>query len=339
MAMSFYLIIKLGAIGDVAMASIMAAELRKVKPDARLVWVVGSAARPLLEATGIVEEIITADEDAILHGSLPQKIRAVWSVLRKLGRRKFDLCLIPYRDWRYHILRIGVRCKEVRSFRHGRWLIPGRYHGFEYARLALGNDCDPDALIVLPPVQSAPCITEEMPAILLAPGSPSPLATDRMRQWPLDSYVQLAKMLSESGRTVGIVGIDKTGKLAEAFQGLPVVSFVNRTTLPELLHVLKQAQLLVTHDTGTMHLMGMCGGACVALFGPTLASEKLFPASKNLALQSPVFLPCMPCYDGKDYAECSYRLCMHNITPQQVFQAVCSHVEKLSHPDNAGEEP
>ena len=37
-----------------------------------------------------------------------------------------------------------------------------------------------------------------------------------MRQWPLDSYVQLAKMLSESGRTVGIVGIDKTGKLAEA---------------------------------------------------------------------------------------------------------------------------
>ena len=84
--MSFYLIIKLGAIGDVAMASIMAAELRKVKPDARLVWVVGSAARPLLEATGIVEEIITADEDAILHGSLPQKIRAVWSVLRKLGR-------------------------------------------------------------------------------------------------------------------------------------------------------------------------------------------------------------------------------------------------------------
>ena len=46
--MSFYLIIKLGAIGDVAMATIMAYELRKAKPDARLVWVVGSAARPLL---------------------------------------------------------------------------------------------------------------------------------------------------------------------------------------------------------------------------------------------------------------------------------------------------
>lgn len=336
--MSFYLIIKLGAIGDVAMATIMAYELRKAKPDARLVWVVGSAARPLLEATGIVDEIITADEDAILHGSLSQKICAVWSVLRKLGGRKFDLCLIPYRDWRYHILRLGVRCKEVRSFRYGRWLIPGRYHGFEYARLALGKDNDPDSHIALPPVQSTANITEEIPAILLAPGSPSPSATDIMRQWPLDFYVQLAKMLSEMGRTVGIVGIDKTGKLDKAFQNLPVVSFVNRTTLPELLHVLKQAQMLVTHDTGTMHLMGMCGGACVALFGSTLASEKLYPTSKNIALQSPVFLPCMPCYDGKDYKECSHRLCMHNITPQMVFQAVCNHMEKLSHPDNAGKE-
>ena len=334
--MTSYLIIKLGAIGDVVMATAIASELRKSTPTARITWVVGNAARPLLEATGIIDEIITADEDAILCGSLSQKISAVWSVVSKLGLRKFDVCLIPYRDWRYHILRAGVRCKEVRTFRHARWLIPGRYHGFEYARLALGKDLAPDAHISLPPAQSAACVAENVPAILLAPGSPSPSATDRMRQWPLDFYVQLAQMLCGQGHAVGIVGIDKTGKLDEAFRHLPVVSFINRTTIPELLQVLGQAQLLVAHDTGTMHLMGMCGGACVAMFGPTLASEKLFPASKNLALQSPVSLPCMPCYDGREYAQCSHHLCMHNITPQRVFQAVCNYMEKSSHADNAG---
>ena len=116
--MCCYLIIKLGAIGDVAMATTMASELRRANPSARLTWVVGSAAKPLLQAMGIVDEIITANEEAILHGSLAQKMRAVWSVWRSLGRRKFDVCLIPYRDWRYHILRAGVHCKEVRSFRH-----------------------------------------------------------------------------------------------------------------------------------------------------------------------------------------------------------------------------
>lgn len=335
--MTSYLIIKLGAIGDVAMATTIASELRKTAYSTRITWVVGRAAKPILEAIGIIDEIITADEDAILCGNLLQKIRAVWSVARKLGMRKFDVCLIPYRDWRYHILRAGVLCKEVRTFRHARWLIPGRYHAFEYARLALGKDIGPDTQISLPPVQSTPYTAEITPAILLAPGSPSPSATDRMRQWPLDSYVQLAQMLCDQGHAVGIVGIDRTGKLEEAFRNLPVVSFVNRTTIPELLQTLGQARLLVTHDTGTMHLMEICGGACVAMFGPTLASEKLFPASKNIALQSPASLPCMPCYDGRDYAACSHRLCMHNIAPQRVFQVVCNYMEKSSYADNAGE--
>lgn len=337
--MTSYLIIKLGAIGDVAMATVIATELRKSAPAARITWVVGRAAKPLLEATGIVDEIITADEDAILCGSLSQKISAVWSVLGKLCLRKFDVCLIPYRDWRYHLLRAGVRCREVRTFRHGRWLIPGRYHGFEYVRLALGKDLAPDATISLPAVQFTPSAADDIPAILLAPGSPHPLATDWMRQWPLESYVQLAQMLCEQGHRVGIVGIDSTGKLDEAFRSLPVVSFINRTTVRELLQVLGQAKLLVAHDMGAMHLMELCGGACVALFGPTLASEKLFPDSKHLALQSPVSLPCMPCYDGVDYAKCSHRRCMHNITPQRVFQAVCHYMEKSSHADNAGEKP
>ena len=336
--MNSHLIIKLGAIGDVAMASVIATELRKSTPDAHITWVVGRAAKPLLEATGMVDEIITADEDAILYGSLPKKISAVLSVLGKLRLRKFDVCLIPYRNWRYHLLRAGVRCKEVRTFRHGRWLIPGRYHGFEYARLARGRDLEPDANIPLPKVCTTAPAAKGTPAILLAPGSPSPLATDRMRQWPLNYYAELAQMLCEHGYEVGILGVDKTGKLEEAFRNLPVVSYINRTTLPELMQVLGQAKLLVTHDTGTMHLMELCGGACVALFGPTLASEKLFPASRNLALQSPVCLSCMPCYDGVDYAQCSHRRCMHNITPQRVMQAACNYMKNSSHTDNAGKE-
>lgn len=335
--MSSYLVIKLGSLGDVAMAIVMATELRKSQSKVRLTWIVGRASRPLLESTGIIDEIITADEEAILNGSLLQKVRAVWDVLRKLGRRKFDVCLIPYRDWRYHILRVGVRCKEVRTFRHGRWLIPGRYHGAEYLRLALAKDNVAGVNIGLPLVQSAPYSTDSAPVILLAPGSPDPAATDRMRQWPLELYVQLAKMLCETGYAVGIVGIDRTGKLNEAFHNLPVVSFVNRTTIPELLQVLRQARLLVTHDTGTLHLMGICGGACVALFGPTLASEKLFPDSKNFALQSPLFLPCMPCYDGRNYEACSHRNCMRNITPQMVFQVACNAMKKLSHAENTWE--
>lgn len=202
--MTSYLIIKLGAIGDVAMATTIASELRKSNPAVQITWVVGRAAKPLLEATNIVDEIITADEDAILCGSLSQKISAVWAVVSKLGMRKFDVCLIPYRDWRYHILRAGVRCKEVRTFSPDRWLIPGRYHGFEYARLALGRDLAPDENITLPPAQSAPYSGEKVPAILLAPGSPSPQPPTECANGRWIHMCSLRKCCATKGMRLGL---------------------------------------------------------------------------------------------------------------------------------------
>lgn len=219
--MTSYLIIKLGAIGDVAMATAITSELRKSTPSVRITWVVGRAAKPLLEATRSVDEIITADEDAILCGSLSQKISAVWSVVSKLGMRKFDVCLIPYRDWRYHILRAGVRCKEVRTFSPDRWLIPGRYHGFEYARLARGRDFAPDESITLPAARPAPYTGDTVPAILLAPGSPSPTATDRMRQWPLDSLCSLRKCCASKGMRLVLWALTIRAGLKRHFEICP----------------------------------------------------------------------------------------------------------------------
>lgn len=135
-----YLVIKLGAIGDVAMASTMLTEIRNSGKETSITWVVGKAAAPLLAATGLVDEIILADERAILSGGLWQKILAASSISRVLSGRKFDVCLVPYRDFRYRLLLLGVRCSDVRTFRKSRGLVPGRYHGFEYARLARGHE-------------------------------------------------------------------------------------------------------------------------------------------------------------------------------------------------------
>lgn len=90
-----YLVIKLGAIGDVAMASTMLTEIRNSGKETSITWVVGKAAAPLLAATGLVDEIILADERAILSGGLWQKILAASSIPRVLSGRKFDVCLVP----------------------------------------------------------------------------------------------------------------------------------------------------------------------------------------------------------------------------------------------------
>lgn len=335
--MASYLVIKLGALGDVVMASAILAELKIQQSGNTVTWITGKAARPLLERMNLVDEIITVDEHAVLDGSLLKKISVVASVFIKLFGRKFDVCLIPYRDWRYHLLRLGARCTTVRSFRGNRGLIPGRYHAFEYIRLASGRDSSSEDEITIPHVSFSQAI--QAPQVLLAPGCPSPTATDKIRQWPLEHYVHLARLLCEHGYSVGLIGMDTTDLLEKAFCGIPVISYINKTTIDELLQLLGGARLLVAHDSGPIHLMKLAGGACVNLFGPTLASEKVKPSPHHIVLQSPVTIPCMPCYDGKTYAACTDNICMKKIQPQAVFLAVQSYFSTSFHkPDEAGKE-
>lgn len=333
--MAAYLVVKLGAIGDVAMASTMLTEIRKAGKETSITWVVGKAAAPLLAATGQVDEIILADERAILFGGLWQKILAAASIFRQLSGRKFDVCLVPYRDFRYRLLLLGVRCSDVRTFRKRRWLVPGRYHGFEYARLARGHELSDGMGASFPPLHVASA-QSTVPQILLAPGGTGD-ASDRMRQWPLEYYVRLAGMLYEQGYSIGITGMDKAGTLEEAFQKVPVTSFVNRTDLPDLLHLLRGTRLLITHDSGPVHLMALCGGACLSLFGPTLACEKVVPSSRNLVLRCPDALPCMPCYDGKSYAACAARICMQSILPENVCAVALEYLRGSDDSEQEGE--
>ncbi|SCM73503.1 glycosyltransferase family 9 protein [Desulfovibrio sp. 86] len=335
--MAAYLIIKLGALGDVVMASAMLTELKIRQSGNTVTWITGKAARPLLEMTNLVDEIITVDEQAILNGCLKKKMSSVISVFFKLLGRRFDVCLVPYRDWRYHLLRLGARCASVRSFRGSRWLIPGRYHVFEYMRLASGRECFAGGEAVIPQVSFPQKV--QAPQVLLAPGCPTQAATDILRQWPLEHYVHLARRLCESGYSVGLIGMDATGLLEETFKGIPVTSYINKTKLEGLLCLLASAELLVAHDSGPIHLMKVAGGTCVSLFGPTLASEKIWPSPRHSALQSPVTLPCMPCYDGKNYAACVDRFCMKQIQPEAVFIAVQKHLSgNFSYAKNTREE-
>ena len=335
--MASYLVIKLGALGDVVMASAMLTELKIRQSGNTVTWITGKAARPLLEMTNLVDEIITVDEQAILNGCLKKKMSSVISVFFKLLGRRFDVCLVPYRDWRYHLLRLGARCASVRSFRGSRWLISGRYHAFEYIRLASGRGYSAVGETAIPKVSFPQKI--QAPQVLLAPGCPDPAATDIIRQWPLEHYVHLARRLCAHGYSVGLVGMDTTGRLEGTFSDIPVTSYINKTTLKDMLRILDGTRLLVAHDSGPIHLMEMVGGVCVSLFGPTLASEKICPSSRHSVLQSSVVLPCMPCYDGKNYAECADSFCMKQIHPESVFIAVQKHLSgNFSYAKNTSEE-
>jgi heptosyltransferase II len=107
--------------------------------------------------------------------------------------------------------------------------------------------------------------------IALAPGATYGLS----KRWPLANWMDLVKLLlAEKKESLLILGgKEETEYLEPLVQSIPqaqkhsVISLVGRTTPLQLAAVLKQCRLLITNDTGPMHLAAAVGTPTVALFG------------------------------------------------------------------------
>lgn len=322
--MKRYLIVKVGALGDVVMASAMLPAIRRQGP-AHVTWLCGTGMVPLLRATGQVDELVTVDAAALLRGNRRQQLLEMWSVWTRLGGRRFDVCLTGHRDWRYRLLSLSARCGAHRGFGGRGGPIPGRLHQDEYARLVLGEDGPAPGhapLAELPGIP-APSAPAAVPRVLLLPGGArNALRDDGLRRWPLAHYVQLAGELRLRGMAVELIGDPQDAWVEEAFAGLGVESSIGRTSLESLMERLASADMLVTHDSGPMHLRRMLRRPMVALFGPTLPQEKIVADSRTVVLWGQGELGCCPCYDGREYAACSRNRCLADISPEMALEAV-----------------
>lgn len=344
------LIIKLAAIGDVVMALPMIKALRTQHPDTKITWLCGRTVAPMLRKIGELDEIIEVDASRLLAGNLLTKIKSLIGVWLKLFGKQFDLVIIGHADARYRLLSLTVRTKCVRSFdRSGKrlWPVPGRHHSNEYIRLATNCDGPMDSSLELPVVSwplsknlKAELKTKaDPPFVALAPaGAKNILREDVMRRWPLENYILLATKLLSDGYNVILTGAPDDKWICESFANLPVLNLVGKTSIVDLVALYGVCDVIVTHDSGPLHLAELSGTPIVALFGPTSPYdfgpaneyEKATNKRKTTFFWGGAQLNCRPCYDGKTYADCQNNVCMKSIKVSQVYNAVTTIlVEKL----------
>jgi heptosyltransferase-2 len=322
------LIIKIGAIGDVAMAMPMISEIRRRAPDARISWLCGKVPAPLLALTPELDEIIEIDERK-LFGPLPGRIALLLSVWRQLLGRRFDLICIGHRDRQYRLLLLTAWAKEIRTLSESRRSsIPGRHHSFEYVRMITKVD-GPDAVSdIRPPHLRLPVLPPEAPSgaaklALLMPGGAANVArVSAVRRWPLARYAEVAQRLIAQGFDVAIIGSAGDAYVREGFEGIPVLDMIGKTSLPELLALVAAADITVSHDTAVVHLANMLDAPIVALFGPTPITEFLFPRPRAAGIWGGESLACRPCYDGREFYPCPRNLCMESIAVDAVMALV-----------------
>jgi heptosyltransferase-2 len=319
------LIVRIGAIGDVVMALGAVEAARTLDPETHVTWLCGQLVRPLLEHVGTVDEIVAVDERALLRGGARARTREIGRAWRALAGRRFDLVVTAHADPRYRVLSATVRAgtrRSLRSYGSRRPPIPGRYEGDEYARLVHGID-GPDAEPArLPRVSFPPAdhlLPPDGPTVMIAPGgAKNVLRDDGLRRWPLESYSRVAADLAARNVRVVVSGGPDDGWVRPSFAGLPVVDLVGKTDLIQLGATIQACDLLITHDSGPMHLAFLARTPTLALFGPTRPTDRLPHDAPYRALWGGPDLACRPCYDGRDYAPCPNNVCIQSIRPADV---------------------
>ncbi len=145
-----------------------------------------------------------------------------------------------------------------------------------------------------------------------------------LKEWPLENWKALVDQLTERSYQVILTGVSENK--IEADKLITTLKHQDRITnavgiwkLPQVAQEMRASQLVISVNTGVMHLASALNCNLVSLQGPT-SVKRWGPTNSNVnAIQSP--LSCSPCLNlGFEYG-CPYNNCMKAITVQSVADA------------------
>ena len=139
-----------------------------------------------------------------------------------------------------------------------------------------------------------------------------PYASQKNKVWPY--FFQLADLLLKDQIPVVVVG--------QGEQQWPsgVVDLSNQTSLNQLLGVIHQSKVLVTTDSGPMHMGLALKKPTISIFGPTTRELGFYPFFQNSLIFEHKTLNCRPCHvHGGNECPLQHFRCMKDLSVEKVF--------------------
>lgn len=288
-------IVRLHAFGDAVITLPVIAGLRDAMPDSKIEMVTSTAFRDLFVATGLLDQV---------HGLPMEQSRSSRGVsllrlLRSMSRP--DLFLDLQRSRLSTLLR--------RMLRPAAWVAFDRFAPHS----ALDRSLDAVRWTGLPAIEpmfdigvtaseGAGALDRFIPTTVGPEVGPlvclNPAGCWSTKNWPPERYVELGRMMIErwNARIVllGTENVRPGGMAIAQALGSAAIDLIGRTTPVEALALMREIELMVTDDSGLMHLAWVAGTPTVGIFG---ASRRVWsrPVGPHTLLFGSEDLPCGAC--------------------------------------------
>jgi heptosyltransferase II len=333
------LVISPNWIGDAVMAQPLLQLLRQHEPQRPIDVLAPGWVAPVWRAMAEVDTVLEAP---FKHGKL--QLRERWEYARRLRQRGYaDAYVLPNTlkfaliPWLAGIKRrVGYRGEMryglLNVMHHDDPAAPRPMIPF-YSALAepAAASCRPATALPRPTMAvSAQKVSEVLasvglmqaqPLIVFAPGAEFGPA----KRWPAPYFAELAQSIRQAQPQAQIVLLGSTKDQPVCEEIVAAASYVKSlagvTTLDQAIALIAQARVMVTNDSGLMHIASALNRPVIALYGPTNPNHT--PPFSDVSLVLTLRLDCAPCQQR----ECplGHQACMRDLKPGMVWP----HLEPL----------
>jgi ADP-heptose:LPS heptosyltransferase len=150
------------------------------------------------------------------------------------------------------------------------------------------------------------------------------------RAWPMTHWRELFTLLGQLPSIKALVNCapGEEALLAEMGELPDNIIVDSGSGIMDLIAYLDQAALLISTDTGTVHMAAALNTPILGLYGPTNAVKTgAYPADKEIFTIMQTDMPCQPCINTPQFKACKDNQCMQRLTPVAVFTYIRQFVQ------------
>ena len=330
------LLIRLSSLGDILLLTPLVNLLRRACPNAEIDVLTKAEFRDLLRSHPAITRLLTFDSEQPLRDTLSGLRAETYDLALDLHctpRSQLLLRILRARRKLTYNKRVLRRALLVRlGWNTLRNLTPvPELYAAPFRRLGLKGSLGPPTMYLdsgsakeaedyiahyLPEALSRPLLA-------VAPGARWPT-----KRWPVERFAAVAQELArEEGAAVVVLGGPDEAQLASALcDGLdvPAINGAGTLTLMHSAALMSRCRLLISNDSGLMHMAAALQVPVVAIFGPTVQEFGFYPFQARAEVLSEP-LPCRPC-STKGSMRCPkvHHACMQDISSARVLAAARS---------------
>ena len=316
------LLIRLSSLGDIVLSQPVTAELKRIYPDCELHYLCKPQFTSIVKHFGTIDKIISYNKSHQFHHAMHSEYYDLIIDLHlKLASLLLGLITPHARILRYAKQR-AIRQRIVRTHAHTGIRSTVDLYSSVLSKLPGYQPLEEVLLprLLIPALD--PALPEGKTLIALFPG-----AAHQTKLYPVSQLAVLIKQfLKESASSHFVV----LGSASESYLGEELVkaapdqvsNLCGKFSLEELITVIDRMAVVISNDSGPMHIAAALGKPQLAIFGATHPSLGFAPQNP-LARVLVADLDCQPCslHGGERCPRGDFR-CMRSISPQQLTNAL-----------------